>query len=479
MAINVNTSTQYQGVIEKAGNPQNSPIENHEILSSIDDRPEASDFGIGSVQIDTVSYRSDGQKWVESKTGPSKLGIPIINLLQTEYVSELTQSIIAGTGTPTIVHDDSLGKITIELGAGLTGRGFKSLPAYTFLAGHTYCLSFYVSEWIGPSSAQNIIDTVAAVTLDFGTKSLSSSGISAYGTHAVIFQPTTDQAVTFRVGFGIPGNATGAAVTGSKMVFKDIAITDLSVCGINIPPYAVRPRMGANIVADYAGALATDTSGRLTLTANTKYAQKGLSIAIFGDSYVNDTTDYPTQLQALTYPRVGVWFQPTTAKSTTVAGTRPVVYLATLQTKMQSLIDSGLAPKYVLIQSSLNTINSATEATRNANIVEDLATIRTAAEWLISKGLSPIFTNITAWKTGAGANWITNGVYLSQQKWDALIYSLGAELGVPVFNLRGCIEDATTPYLIDATYDNGDGTHPNAAGSIVIATKLRDFIQAL
>jgi len=406
------------------------------------------------------------------------LGRVVANLLPTQYVSELTQSIIAGTGTPTIVHDDALGKITIALAAGLTGRAFKSFPAISFSAGHTYCLSFEIEELIKPTSGTNILDVVAAPTVDFGSYQLTRSGIEANSKQAVIFQPTTTQSVTFRLGFGISGNTTGAASTGSVMVIKNIMIEDLSESAIQIPSEYVEAGQSAAFMSDYTGSLAAATVGKLTVATNIKYPQKGLSIAIFGDSYVNDITDYPGQLKGLSNPKVATWYQSVTASGVSVAGTRPNSFLVPFTAKIQKLIDKGQAPKYVLLQSSLNTINQTGTAAQDTAIAEDLAAIRAAAIWAKAHDIQPIFTNITAWKAGC-ATWISDAKYHAQQRWDAKIYALGAELECPVFNLRKCIEDTATPYLIAAANDNGDGTHPNATGALAIATALQAFLSRL
>jgi len=421
---------------------------------------------------------SDGSEWRKNLLSGFSNGRVVQNLFPTEYVSDITNSITAGTGTPTITDDDATGSITFGLAAGLTGRAFKAFDTISFIAGHTYCLSFEITDLIKPTSGTNILDVVAAPTVDFGSYQLTRAGIAANTRQAVIFQPTTTQDVTFRLGFGISGNTTGAATTGSIMTVKNIMIEDLSDSSLHIPSPFVPALQSEIISADYYGTLAANTAGALTVSTNITYPHNGLSVAIFGDSYTNDTTDYPKQIQSLSAPKIGVWYQPTISKGVTVAGTRPGVFLGSFETKMQALIDAGRRPRFVLLQSSLNTINVTGATAQDTAIGEDLTAIRTAAEWAISNGIQPIFTNITAWKVGC-ATWISDAKYHAQQRWDSKIYGLAAELDCPVFNLRKSIEDSAIPYQIAAAYDNGDGVHPNATGSLKIATDLQSFLVRL
>ena len=404
----------------------------------------------------------------------------VANLLQKQFVSEYTQSIIAGTGTPTIVKNDTTQEVTITIPAGTTGRAFLSMDAITFKAGHTYSLDLELVDYVAPAATGDFfISRLAAPTLEFGTVQLAITGLTADSRQAVIFQPlTTDQAITFRIGFGIGGNVTATGVD-AKAVIKNIKFEDLSVSGSNIPNEYVAPRQSALVLSDYQGSLTTAISGKLTLTKNIRSAEKGLSIAIFGDSYVNDSTEYPEQLKLLTQPKIGVWYQSQISLGVTTAGTRPSVFLVPFQTKMQRLIDMGQASMFALLQSSLNTVNGTTLATQDAAIATDLAAIKAAAQWAIANGITPILTTMAAWKTGAGANWITNSVYLAQQKWDNAINGLASELGVSIFSLRHGIEDAAIPYQIAAAYDSGDGTHTNSAGGTVIAANLKTLILAL
>jgi len=63
MAINIQTSTQYQGVIEESGTFQDTGIIRNQIYSSLSSRPSASDFGVGTAQIDDKIYLSNGKSW--------------------------------------------------------------------------------------------------------------------------------------------------------------------------------------------------------------------------------------------------------------------------------------------------------------------------------------------------------------------------------------------------------------------------------
>jgi lysophospholipase L1-like esterase len=64
MPINIQTSEQYQSVIEKAGSPQNSPVLNFQKFDSASPLPPASDFGVGVAQVGTGLSVSDGSNFV-------------------------------------------------------------------------------------------------------------------------------------------------------------------------------------------------------------------------------------------------------------------------------------------------------------------------------------------------------------------------------------------------------------------------------
>jgi len=75
MAINVQTSTQYQGLIEEAGSPKKDTINDNRIYSSLSERPSASDFGTGTAQVGSLVYASDGVEWtrIDSSLGSNTI----------------------------------------------------------------------------------------------------------------------------------------------------------------------------------------------------------------------------------------------------------------------------------------------------------------------------------------------------------------------------------------------------------------------
>lgn len=402
-------------------------------------------------------------------------------VVKNEYVNinveDTTLTATAGTATPTCTADNATGIISCQLPEG-TGRSYATTNTVSWTAGHIYCLSVEFTNVLNASSGTNTILNVSAVTVDFGVIVLARTTISAPGRYAIIFQPTTTQTSAFRIGIGTSGNATAAA-GGARLDFKNIMIEDLSLSNAGVPmpsPY-VQPKMSALISADYLASLATQTAGLLTVQNDYRFSAKGLSIAIFGDSFTNEATDYTGQLQGLINPKIAVWYQIEISPGVTVSGTRPSAFLVPFQTKMQYLIDNKIAPTYCLLQSSVNTISASTGVTaQDADIATDIAAIRTAAIWAIDNGIQPIFTNMTAWK-GACATWISDAKYHAQQRWDTKIYALGAELGCPVFNLRAALEDPAIPYQLAAAYDSGDNLHPSSTkGSAAIAAALHKFI---
>jgi len=438
---------------------------------TIADLPPASEFK-GVAQVWNQQIVSDEHAW----HGDSYSERVVTNLFSKQFVSEIASSVVQGTGTSTAINkDDATQKITMSIGAGDSGRVFITTPATSFLAGHTYCLSFEIEDLVKGSAADDYLQITGTVpTIDFGTLTLTKTQFTANSRHAIIFQPTTTQTVTWRLGIGIGGNSNGPAT----LVLKNLMFEDLSESNAMIPSEYVQPLQSHAVLSDYEGTLTNATNGTLTLTKNVKSPLTGNTVAIFGDSYINDNTDYAGQLQALK-PKIGVWFQRVTTAGVTVAGTRPGTYLSLFQQKLQALIDAGQRPKYVLIQSSLNTISVGLYANQIAQADVDIAIIDDAANWAIANGIIPILTPIGAWKAGAGAGWITDDKYRSQLYYDQKIYSLAATLGVPVFNLRTPVEDAAVPYLIAAANDSGDGIHPNSTGMGLIAAALKDFIEQL
>jgi hypothetical protein len=285
-----------------------------------------------------------------------------------------------------------------------------------------------------------------------------------------LFRPNVAGTATFRCGIGSHANAT-AGPNGAVLAIKDICLENLSVSGSRYPSlYAVPLKTSVAVVDESEVTVVGNT------LAGTLKTSPGKSVAIFGDSYVNDDGDYPNVLKNL--GDVAVWVQWEISTGVTTASKRLVEFLLNFESKMQLLIDSGCKPKYVYIQSSLNTLNDSNTATRPARISADYNRLVECILWALSKGIKPILTTVAPWKSSV-AYWFTAGVYLDQMAWDSNIYKLAAAYGLNVFDLRSVINNPADPYSMLAENTSDGGLHPNATGSALIASALNTFIKNL
>lgn len=429
--------------------------------------------GAGNFSAESVTYY--GYFRVDERHIPSADGAFIKNLYAVEFNSTnpgTTQS----SGTVTF-NDDNY-SFTCAVAEGVSGRALITTPNFSLKAGNIYMLAITFGAVVNVSNSTNkpLLVFGAAPALDFGSLDISQAEIVPNKTNCIIFQPTIDSTIQWRIGLGT--NSAGTAPAGGAILeVSDIMLLGPDSIKSAVPPRFVPPFSTYRSLDQRDGSLSiSSTKGAAVFTKQIDADEPGLSIAIFGDSYVNDTSDYPAQLQALTSPRIGVWYQKNISNGVTVAGTRPSAFLERFQSKMQVLIDKGAKPKYVLLQSSLNTVNITDEATRAAAIDTDILAIENAAKWAAHKGITPILTLIAPFKTGAGAGWVTLNKWASVISHDTKIQNLATSLKCQVFNLRAPVADPLDEYKLSATYDNGDNIHPNAAGFIEIAKALQSLI---
>lgn len=395
----------------------------------------------------------------------------IENLLDKEFVSEIGKTQIVGT----LTTDDNNQSVTIDCPN--TGRVFLALfsTAYTFLAGHIYCLSFKVTNLVKPTSGGNFLEiSGTAPTLDFGSTAIALSAMSSDGTYGIIFQPTTSQAISWRLGFG-----PGGAVTGNcGCIISEIMVVDLTASSLSVPPpISCGGKQSISSNVDYSAALSSQTSGKLTVFNKKFIGNNTRSLAIFGDSWSNDDVDYPARLRLLLNPKIAVWTQRQITAGVTVAGTRPVIFLSAFESKMQSLINGNTKPAFVLIQSSVNTINVTGSTLQDSQIAEDTSAIERCAFWATSKRIIPILTLTQPVKLGI-ATWVSDNKYFAAQKQDQIIRSIAARAGGIVFDFKESVGDVADIWNLAAAYNSGDNIHPNQSGADVIAANLQKLLNS-
>jgi hypothetical protein len=396
------------------------------------------------------------------------------NILDKEFVSEISKTQLTGG---TVTADDATQSLYLECASG--GRGYLSLfsTAKTFTAGHIYAVSFKVTDLVLPTSTNSpfLATTGTVPTLDFGDLSIGTTDMTGDGTYCVIFQPTTSQTIAWRLGFGTNA-VTSGAVTAS-CTLSEIQCVDLSEISLPVPPPACDGLQSAPILYEYeASMVGTATKGMVVETKRNRIKGDKFSIAIFGDSWVNDTIDYPQRLRLLANPKIAVYAQRQTVAGATVAGTRPNSYLSNFNSKIQRLIDTNQMPAFVLIQSSINTVIGSTLANQDDRITTDLLAIENAVKFAISKGLKPILTSVQPGKSGL-TGWITDGQYLAYQKIDMAIRALSASYDCSFYDFKKSIGDAADPYVIATAFSDGTTNyHVNQTGADMIAVDLQKII---
>lgn len=406
------------------------------------------------------------------KTNEAKLARRRNNLYKVKDISYATSFEAAGG---TVTKDAVNNTILFEVPNGVAARAYITFgpTGETVLQpNRIYAVSFTVVERTGSLAvdANSFYEQSYTCVNQETVVALKFSDLEPGKKYFTLYRPDVAGAVGYRLGIGPAAAVTGVDVTMLKVA--DICFEELTDSGFRYPPlYAVQPQQASSVID-----LSTVTVTGNSMTGVVKTIP-GNSIAIFGDSYSNDVGDYPDLLKNISN-KLGVWIQWEISTGVTPSGKRLNEILLNFELKMQKLIDDGAQPKYVLIQSSLNTLNDANPVTRAPRISADYARLVECVDWALSSGIIPILTNIAPWKDSA-AYWFTSGIYLDQLAWDDAVYKLAAEKSLPVFNLRETVNDPADPYGFLAANTSDGGIHPNATGYGLIATALYDFIQNL
>jgi lysophospholipase L1-like esterase len=433
-------------------------------VDNVANLPPASEFAgvaqIGSELLPNLKLRN--------QLDLARRRVNLLNLKDISYIQKY--EITGGTATPD-VSDNS---ITFAVPADTAGRTYFQFFWLTVTANKRYAISFDVVSTSGSlvSGSTAMFSAIPATCVNEETTSAwDFIDLQPGKKHYSIFRPNLTGTVTFRFGIG-PVSAATAGPIGASVKISNICFEELSDSKNLYPAlYPVPLKQSVNVIdlSDYVIDAATKT---MTGTVKTLPAK---SVAIFGDSYVNDDADYPYQLNLLS--KIGVWTQYEISTGVTTASKTMSEFLLNFETKIQLLIDGGVAPRYVLLQSSLNTLNDSNPATRPARISESYARLVECINWSLARNITPILTTVAPWKAGA-AYWFTAGVYLDQYAWDDAIYALAANYALPVFNLRDVVNDPDDPYSFLAA-NTTDNIHPNATGVALIVDELEIFIENL
>lgn len=393
------------------------------------------------------------------------------NLIEVKDVSYLNLQQITGG---VVMPDPTKNALVCTLPAGATGRAFtQAVFGFDVNPNFIYAFSFTVDSIVGELvSGDKRCFLIAPFTCinQETTPTFNFIDLKAGKKYFSLFRPDVAGTVTFRCGIGSNANVT-AGTEGATIVIRDICLENLTVSGSRYPSLYAVPLKSSVAVVDES--VVSVEGNVLSGTLNTL---PGTSVAIFGDSYVNDDSDYPNLLLGI--GEIGVWVQHEISPGVTTASKKLIEFLLHFERKLQLLIDSGCKPRYVYIQSSLNTLNDSNPSTRVGRISTDFNRLQECVLWALSKGIMPILTTVAPWKSSA-AYWYTAGIHLDQMAWDSAVYNLAATYGLNVFDLRAVINDPADPYSMLAANTSDGGIHPNSTGMALLATALNTFIKSI
>lgn len=177
---------------------------------------------------------------------------------------------------------------------------------------------------------------------------------------------------------------------------------------------------------------------------------------VVGDSFGNEFGEYPYLLDI-------------TAENYCVAGDRLILDIE--PTYATDVANRLTTTTIAVIQGGVNDI-------LNAEVLGDIQTALTSCVTTAkAAGLDVVVVNIGPWKNYVG--W-SAGEQTTTDNYNAWLATQDSVQGFTLVDIYTALESGSSADELDASYDSGDGLHPNAAGSAVVAglinTAMTPFI---
>lgn len=372
-------------------------------------------------------------------------------------------------GTP-IVFQDSGRNAAFTLAGG--GIDFSLLAAELSLVKNaSYALRLTVSNYTGNYPGTNFA-IVGATPDDFS--GVTQVNFAGNGTYALVFTYLgADASYLARFGINVDaGNTSGSGSGG-------FSIADVSF--EQLPTAAAAPSehvAGQHAWAfNYANLSTYDpTAGLVNEVHGPNCADNYNNVwAVSADSFGDDAYDFPEQL-ANTVATDHVFFVDSVPGRT----------LSTAQLNVDALLTNGaLLLSGILLPANVATPNGIIVEGGVNDIVQDHTTaqIEAVTSSIISdveaRNLSAILFTVSPF--GHNGNWTAarEQVRIDYNQWVRSMAS--AQKGIYVYDMAsgasaGGIADDSNSEYVAATFDAGDGLHPNAAGGMQIAGGVKHLL---
>ncbi len=357
--------------------------------------------------------------------------------------------------------------------------GYSLLGTELYFAQNTtYSLRLTVSNFTGNYPGSNFEILGAPAASFSGVTHLAFQGDGVY---ALVFTYLgQDDSYLARVGINVDAGASSATGPGGFTV-SDVSLEQLSSSSASPSEFVTS---GYAWGFNYPSMNSYDSStGLLSEAAGPPCANNYRNVwAVTADSFGDNTYSFTNQL-ANNLAENYVFYVDS------VPG-RP---LATAQANIDPLLsNSAVVQTDALLPS---TALPSTVAKPNGLIVEggvddivedsSAAQLETVAASIISdvesKGLEAIFMTVSPFQNNANWTSAREQVRITYNQW--LLSQASAQNGIYVYDMAaaataGGLADDSEPAVLSASFDSGDGLHPNLAGGQQIAQQLKQILDA-
>jgi lysophospholipase L1-like esterase len=351
-----------------------------------------------------------------------------------------------------------------------TGRSFLG-TSVDVEAGKTYTFGAFVNSRNATLVAKNIFTNA---TISEGSVDIKDNNANQWW--CVKFTSSVTETLLVRLGIGTNANETGSvtSLVMSKPFFFEMPsisspipeyVAGFQDMGLSVKPAAAFSHApGGYLTADEGGQVNFTSADAIAL--QTPLTPRPYTVGMFvGDSFSNDTSEWPNQIVALDGQMVLL------GNGTSGAS------LDDFNSVFQDLIDldsfdytGDVKPEFIIIQGSVNSPNES--FTVDQMLASYLSMINKAK----AAGIHPIVTNIPPYGQSSSYNSNSEGVRLS-----GLNQRLGAFAtlnGAGFVDIFSALVDSTG-YKMKEEYVSADTLHPSAAGSIKIAQTILSVIKSL
>ena len=350
--------------------------------------------------------------------------------LWTEFTSGGGTVVLSGTNNSTAVCTATTG-----------GRAWLAVSGQV-QAGRTYAASFEVTA-IGANQVQNGI----LVTGDFAGGSNNTDPTST-GWWGIIFTAASTQTKTLRMGVGTSaGVSNDQSITISQPMFQDI--TDHSTT------FSAWTRTKTTTAWNPGNTL-NGTEGLVNAAQGTAIPEPYndyTDIMAVGDSFANESDEWPSKLEIITAGVVrgdgfsGVGF-------TGVGG---------IQENFSALLAVG-DYTCAVVQGGVNDVNAGVSLSAMQTAVNDMKSQCDA------KPCKMIMVNIAPWANNASWNATKQTDTEAYNNW---LTGWCRDNNVGLADIYANLGDSANSQALASEYDSGDGLHPNEAGSEFIAQLIK------